>query len=408
MKDANLSDAGGRPDTYSELEKKVELLTRALSEALEQQTATSEVLRIISSSPGKLEPVFETMLANAVRLCEAKFGTLYLHEGGAFRMVATHNTPPAYAEARRRGPIHPRPGSGGALSEVIRPKRTAHVADLAATRGYAERYPPIVDAVELGGVRSELAAPMLKQDELVGAIVIYRQEVRPFNDNQVALLTSFARQAVIAIENTRLLNELRESLQQQTATADVLKAISSSAFDLNVVLRTLVESAVRLCEADIGHIARPDKDGFFQSQANFGMSTELKDELERTPFTPGRGSAISRALLERKTVHIVDAQTDPEYKLSKIQKLGGFRTMLGVPLLREDTPIGVIALNRTNVRPFTDKQIELVKTFADQAVIAIENVRLFDEVQERTRELARSVAELRALGEVSRAVSSTL
>jgi signal transduction histidine kinase len=224
---------------------------------------------------------------------------------------------------------------------------------------------------------------------LVGAISIYRQEVRPFTDKQIALLTNFAAQAVIAIENARLLNELRESLQQQTATADVLKAISRSTFDLQTVLQTLVESAARLCDANHGAITR-QKDGEFFFAETYGFSPEFIEYVRTVPVKPERGTVTGLALLERRVVHVPDVRLAKDYTWAEAQKLGRFRTLLGVPMLREGVPIGVLGLSRSEMRPFTDKQIELVQTFADQAAIAIENVRLFDEIQDKSRQLAEA------------------
>jgi signal transduction histidine kinase len=369
-------------------------LLSELRESLQQQTATADVLKVISSSAGELQPVFEAVLENATRLCAAKFGNLYLCEGDAFRTTAMHNVPPAFAEVRRRDPlVHPEPGS--LLRRLVDSKKPVHIPDVTVERAYIERQPRHVTAVELGGFRSILGVPMLKDRSVVGAIVIYRQEISTFFDKQIELVQNFAAQAVIAIENTRLLNELRESLQQQTATADVLKVISRSTFDLRTVLQTLVESAATLCDADKGNITR-EKDGvFYRAAESYGYSREFVDHIRGLPIESNRGSATGRALFERRVIHIPDVRADPEYTLVDAQRLGDYRSVLAVPMLREGVALGVLTLSRSEVRPFTDKQIELVSTFADQAAIAIENVRLFESVEARTRELAASLENLR-------------
>ncbi len=347
-------------------------------------------------------PIFQSLLENATRICGAQFGVLWLREGDLFRAVAANGGPTAYREMLFRAAIRPGPDTG--LGMLLKTKRFVQIDDITKGKAYLDRDPLRVATVELAGGRTLAEVPLLKDGELIGSINIYHQEVRPFTEKQVELLTSFAAQAVIAIENTRLLNELRESLQQQTATADVLKVISRSTFDLQTVLDTLTESATRLCAVDQGVIFLRDGD-VLRLRASFGFPPEAVKFALAHPMLPNRGSATGRVALEGRPVHIHDVLADPEYSVTDYQRTFGYRTVLSVPLLREGATIGVFALTRDVVKPFSDRQIELATTFADQAVIAIENVRLFEQVQKRTDELTESLQQQTATAEVLEVIS---
>jgi len=379
--------AGQKTNTEAEVVR----LTRELNESLEQQTATSEVLKVISSSPGELEPVFHAMLANSVRICEAEFGTLYLFDGNLFKVAAGVGTPPKLAEfQRQRGPFQPQPGRP--LDRMMRTKQMSHIADAAADAAAAT-----ISEARLGGARSLVAVPMLKDDILIGAIFIYRQEVRPFTDKQIALLKNFAAQAVIAIENTRLLNELRQSLEQQTATANVLGIISSSLGEPQPVFQAILENATRICEAKFGTLFRFNGNTF-RVAAGVGTPPELAEfERRRGPFRPELGSPLERIVAAKQVFHIADdaAEDVP----SPPTRLAGARSIVAVPMLKDDVLIGAIAIFRQEVRPFTDKEIELLTNFAAQAVIAIENARILKELRERTDELEAQSKEVLKLNQ---------
>jgi two-component system NtrC family sensor kinase len=368
----------------------VKARTDELSESLQQQTATAEVLKAISQSTFDLQTVLDTLVESAARLCSADHVWLFQHEGDLFRWVAGYgHAPDVHAQIKEYFqtplPVHEGSITGRTLLEA----RVIHLPDVLAEYTWNVA----LQVQKLGNYRAALGVPLLRNGNAIGVIFLGKRIPGPFTPKQIELATTFADQAVIAIENTRLLNELRESLRQQTATADVLKVISRSAFDLPTVLETLVESASKLCESDKTTIIRQKGDSFYITEA-YGFSSEFIEAVKNLPIEPTLRTASGRALLEGHIVHIFDVEADPEYTFTA-KSLGDYRTILALPMLRESEAIGVLVLTRSDVRPFTDKQIETAQTFADQAAIAIENVRLFDSVEARTRELAKSLGELR-------------
>jgi GAF domain-containing protein len=358
-------------------------LLNELRESLQQQTATADVLKVISRSTFDLQGVLDALVASAARLCDADTGIIRRCEGDIYPVAATFGLS---AEQRNHYVRYStKPDRGSVFGRAILERRTIHVPDLLTDpqldRNRLRAYAGVIN------IRSGLGVPLVREETIIGVFTLQRSEPRPFTDKQIKLAETFADQAVVAMENARLLNELRQSLQQQTATADVLKVISRSTFDLQTVLNTLAESAVRLCEADIASIHR-QRGSDYQALAIYGGPSEARELVLRTvPFAAGRGSVLGRTVAERQPIQISDVLADPDYSLLDVQRMVGFRTIMGVPVLREGNPIGVIVLMRLTVRPFSEKQIELATTFADQAGIAIENVRLFDEIQDKSRQL---------------------
>ena len=395
--------ARNRRSSAARQETEVARLTRELHEAREQQAATSEVLGVISSSPGELGPVFEAILENATRICGGRLANLFLyskHEH-AFRLAAQRNAPAAYAERWAKNPVlrigeNPR----NPLARLAKTKRVVAIPDLMVEPGYINREPRFVALVEAAGARTHILIPMLKEGELIGGIAVYRQEVLPFTDKQIELLRNFAAQAVIAIENTRLLSELRESLEQQTATSEVLRVISSSPGELEPVFQAMLQNARRICEAEFGVLNLCEGEAL-RAVAMHGAPQAFVEERRRNPLIrPPPQTALGRVVATKQPVQIADIVNEPHYfdvpsgySAVVLTKLSGARTVLAVPMLKENELIGAIVIYRTEVRPFSDKQIELVKSFAAQAVIAIENARLLNDLNKLNQQLEQRVAD---------------
>ena len=375
----------------TDLQDQVRSLTDELTEARHQQTATSEVLKVISSSPGDLQPVFQAMLENAARVCEAKFGVLFRYGEGAFHAAATLDVPPAYAGFLSRGSFHPEKEpalAGSPLHRLLLSKDVVRIDDHMAD-------PNPGPSSVFGGAQSSIAVPLLKDDELLGAFVIYRTEVRPFTDKQLELVQNFAAQAVIAIENTRLLNELRQrtddlskSLEQQTATSEVLKVISSSPGSLDPVFQAMLKNAVNICNARFGALWLYDGERY-RAGALHNVPEAFEEFWRRGPHSPSPESGLFRVAKTKQPAQIVDVKAEPGYASGDAlivagADLAGIRSLVIVPMLKEEELIGAIGIYQQEVRPFSDKQIELVTNFAAQAVIAIENTRLLSELREVT------------------------
>ena len=404
-------------------ETEVARLTRELHEALERETATSEVLRVISTSPSELESIFEAILANATRICEAKFGNLWLREGDNVRIAATHGAPSAYREYLKSEPVVV-PAPGSALARVLTNRQVVQIEDITEVSTHDMKVR--LATIKLAKARSLIGVPLVKENEVIGAIAIYRQEVRPFSEKQVELLKSFAAQAVIAIENARLLNELRqrtndlgertahltESLEQQTATSEVLQVISSSPGELEPVFASMLEKAVRICDATFGNIYRWDGEALHLLAAHNTPPAllEARRHLPRRAAT----SFLRRMLATKIADHVADLTATKEYTEERLPgavsavELGGVRTFLAVPMLHENKLIGSFSLYRQEVRPFTDKQIALVTNFAAQAVIAIENARLLNVLRQRTNDLSQRTTDLTQALEQQTATSDVL
>ena len=384
-----------------DLEQRLAAALRREAEALEQQTATSEILRVIASSPTDLQPVLDATAESAARLCTAYDATIVRLDGDVLRLVGHHGPIPAPL-----GLVIPAI-RGTVAGRTVLDRQTVHVADLQAE---VEEFPEGSALAREHGYRTILSAPLLREGVPIGSILVRRTEVQPFTDKQVALLQTFADQAVIAIENVRLFNETKEALEQQTATAEILRAMSSSPTDIQPVFDAILAHATRLCEAQLGFLHRHDG-GVLRPLAHRG-ATPAFVEFVRQSRRPGPGTGTGRVIRERRPIHIVDVTAEPAYRegdplRAASVELEGVRTSLFVPMLKDDALVGVIVIFRREVRPFTDRQIQLVTTFADQAVIAIENVRLFKELQTRNRELTESLEQQTATSEILRVIASS-